>query len=301
MTLTFRYLVLFAFCLTAPVRNHAQGLPQPFVDSTVFISYKVNANQGSTGSGFVLLHQVNEKIRKLYLVTNRHVLPDENGPKEITIRVNVKQEGTDRPGVQEVDIPVRGDDHKLLSTVRVHATLSVDVAIVDITKEANEKRIVFPHDVLGDDWLITKEELKSSEITLGYEIYLLGYPASMYDPQNTSPLLRVGVIASDPVTGYSFNGTLQAPPYNLPAHVDGFLIDANVFPGSSGSMVVLRPGPVYKNGTLTLGGATSQPRILGIVADSIPIIDVALRSVTRMGLGVAFSAQCIRDTIALFP
>lgn len=51
---------------------------------------------------------------------------------------------------------------------------------------------------------MSKEDLKSSGVALGYEIYLLGYPASMYDPQNTTPLLRMGIIASDPVAGYSF-------------------------------------------------------------------------------------------------
>lgn len=143
---------------------------------------------------------------------------------------------------------------------------------------------------------------KKLGITIGNEIYLVGYPALMFDPQNTSPLLRMGIIASDPVGGYSFNQHLQEQ-FDPPPHVDGFIMDANVFPGSSGSMVILRPSiPLsYKDDVVAnVLGAPMQPWIMGIAADSIPISDTALGITTRMSIGVAYSAETIRETIAKF-
>jgi len=294
-----RALSALVFCLVVPPLLCSQSLPRPFTDSTVFISYKVDAQTTCTGSGFIIGHGPNETINTIYLVTNKHVLPLENGPREITIRVNVISEAGGSTQVKEVIIPVRGDDHKFLPTVKLHPTPSTDVAVVDITKEARANHLTVTGGVLSDSWLMSREDLKTSGVTLGYEIYLLGYPASMYDPSNTAPLLRMGIIASDPVAGYSFNQRLQTT-FNFPAHIDGFLIDANVFPGSSGSMVVLRPGIVYKDGWPTFGGTASQPRIIGIVSKSIPITDTALQITTRMAVGIAFSSESIRETLTMF-
>lgn len=88
----------------------------------------------------------------------------------------------------------------------------------------------------------------------------------------------------------------------MPNHIDGFLIDANVFPGSSGSLVILKPQPttIGPQGQTVVSSAKKRPYLLGIVSMSIPIIDVNLRSVQRLGLGVVYSVETVIETIDHF-
>lgn len=94
----------------------------------------------------------------------------------------------------------------------------------------------------------------------------------------------------------------KTPGSGLPDKIDGFLIDANVFPGSSGSIVILKPQAITigPGGGSVVSSIKKTPYILGIVSMSIPIDDTALGSVQRMGLGVVFSAAEITNTIESF-
>jgi len=89
----------------------------------------------------------------------------------------------------------------------------------------------------------------------------------------------------------------------LPRHLDGFLIDANVYPGSSGSVVIVKPQLIsfdHPNEGM-IGGPHSLPYVLGLVSGSIPLFDSALGTATRMGLGMVQSADSVSATIeALF-
>lgn len=76
-----------------------------------------------------------------------------------------------------------------------------------------------------------------------------------------------------------------------------------MFPGSSGSVVILKQQSttIGPDGETVVSAAKKIPYILGIVSGSIPIIDVALGTVQRMGLGVVYSAEAIRSVIEQFP
>ena len=184
-----------------------------------------------------------------------------------------------------------------LPNVKVHPK-GFDVAAVNVTEtilKGDIEAVWIPLDALS-----TPERLKNENITAGDDIFLLGYPDAIFDERNTSPILRTGVIATVPREGYAFNDTLRAR-YGLPDRIDGFLIDANVFPGSSGSVVVLKQQLATLNaqGEVVVGRAKKFPYVLGIVSDSIPITDAALGTTERMGLGVVYSADAIRDVIEL--
>jgi hypothetical protein len=131
---------------------------------------------------------------------------------------------------------------------------------------------------------------------------LLQYPSAIFDARNVSPILRTGVIATVPSEGYAFNDALRKK-FNLPDRIDGFLIDANVFPGSSGSVVILKQQSttIGPKGDTIVSSAKKIPYILGIVSGSIPISDTALGTTQRMGLGIVYSAEAIRAVIELFP
>lgn len=274
-----------------------QAVNQAFLNSTVLVSFNIDDKGSSAGTGFFVVREIQHDEGHIFLVTNKHVLPKEGNEKSVNIRVNTRKE--DKFQVQQIIIPIVGKDGKYLPTVILHPQQSFDIAVVHITEE------VLKYGIEGT-WIpyslfVTKEKLKAENITAGDEIFLLGYPNAMYDPRNVSPILREGTISTVPTEGYYFNENLRKK-FNLPEQIDGFLIDANVFPGSSGSLVILKQQPttIGPQGQTVVSRAKKIPYLLGIISGSIPIYDQALDSVQRMGLGIVYSADTIKETIELF-
>jgi hypothetical protein len=210
-------------------------LDEAFLQSTVLVTFETGPDRTSAGSGFFVFRPTEGEKGHVVLVTNKHGLPPlGGGPKSIKIRVSTK--AADRPEVRLVEIPVVGVDGKYLSNVKVHPNPGFDIAAVNVTEAVIRQGI--QGGWLPMDLFATPEKLTKEHITVGDEIFLLGYPDAIYDPRNVSPVLRTGVIATVPTEGYAFNDSLRQR-WGLPERIDGFLIDANVFPGSSGSLVVL--------------------------------------------------------------
>jgi hypothetical protein len=285
-------LVFLLFCVSA----NGQALNLAFLNSTVFISYKPDPTHISSGSGFLVFREVKDGSGQVFLVTNKHVLPHEGKKMSISIRVLTKV--GDKSEVKVLDVPIIGDDGKFLATIVENSNKEVDVAAVNITEEIVKNNV--QAEPIPYALFVTKDKIKSENINVGDEIFLLGYPSAIFDPRNISPILRVGIISTTPLDGFAFNDKLKND-YGLPDKIDGFLIDANVFPGSSGSLVILKPqastiGPQGE----TVIGSKKIPYLLGIVSMSIPIDDIALSSRQRMGLGVVYSADTIKETIEQF-
>jgi len=290
---------LFAIVLVCSITQTGRGqaLNEAFLNSTVLISCQLDATNTYFGSGFLVFREVSINRGQVFLVTNKHVIPPEGKEKSISIRVAIRT--PNGINVVTTNVPVVGESGKYLDNVRLDPHKDYDVAAINITEQVVK-------DSIQGAWipttlLVTKEKLKAEGITVGDEIFLLGYPGAIFDPRNVSPVLREGVISTEPTLGYSFNDRLRSQ-YGLPDHIDGFLIDANVFPGSSGSLVILKQQAttIGPQGETVVSGAKKIPYVLGIVSASIPIVDAALHSVQRMGLGVVYSADCISETIESF-
>jgi hypothetical protein len=223
------------------------------------------------------------------------VIPPEG--KECGLSMRVTTGSLDAPQLKTIAIPVVGPDGKYLSHVHQHE--KNDVAVIEVTRQIVEAKmpLVFVNTTL----LGTKDRLRNQGALVGAEIFILGYPAGIFDTRNASPIWRVGIVSTSPMLGYSFPESLQTM-FHLPEHVDGFLIDAQVYPGSSGSMVVRKPASMSLDtgGSVMVGGPQSVPYVLGIVSDSIPIVDSNLHLMTRMGLGIVQSADAINETIESF-
>ncbi len=81
------------------------------------------------------------------------------------------------------------------------------------------------------------------------EVKFIGYPIGIWDEKNNLPVARRGMTATDPAVDY--NGRAE------------FLVDAAVFPGSSGSPVyIANEGMNFFDGGLYAG---SRIRFLGIL------------------------------------
>ena len=295
----------------------AQVLDKVFLNSTVLISW-VGTNPATTskassqrppappqpvgvinGTGFLVFGEVGISKAKVYLVTNRHLLPPEGQPKDIQLRLVVRQsDGAAR--IDEISVPIVGSDGKYLPSIHLHPDPATDVAAVNISSAAFGSKFesliaaIMTGRYLEKSMLLPKERMGAEGIGLGSQVYILGYPAAIVDPRNVSPVLRVGVISTDPQDGFNFNQELQRS-MGFPEHINGFLLDANIYPGSSGSLVVLA--------TESCGCNNSPSRrayILGIVSGSIPIFDSSLNVFSRIGLGMVYSADTIREVLDSF-
>ena len=285
------------FCAVISHPANSQALDDAFLKSTVLVAFSNGPTSQSFGSGFLLFRPVSDNKGQVYLITNKHVLPPPTGPDNITIRVNIKSAANQQ--VQNLPIPISNKEKQYLPTVRVHPNPGYDVAAVNITEQIVRQGIEgvwLPYDLL-----VTDERLKDEHISIGDDIFLLGYPDGIFDQRNISPILRRGVLATVPDQGYAFNERLRRQ-FGLPERIDGFLIDAGVFPGSSGSVVILAPQPttIGSTGATVVSSAKKIPYVLGVVSGSIPIADTALGSVQRLGLGVVYGAKTIREVVELF-
>ena len=312
--------------LSVPNLSSAQVLDQDVLSSTVWISYEAAPPAADTGkskaqpkgspaaksaqptffggTGFLLFAGIGFSKGRVFLVTNKHILPPEGRQQDIKVRVAVRNpDGSAR--VDEVSVPIVGPDGKYLASVRVHPDPETDVAAVNIAFAAFRAKFqllidaMLSRQYLDPSALMTSDKIRSSGVGMGSPVYIVGFPDALFDPRNISPVLRAGTIATDPLEGFNFNQELRRT-IAFPEHVNGFLVDANIYPGSSGSLVLLAPDCAARNGGQEAKNANSRPAILGIVAGSIPILDSSLHSYSRIGLGIVYSADAIREVLQAF-
>ncbi len=312
-----RFSAALLFILAVSCTGVAQVLDKAVLNSAVWISYEIPASIAdpkqtpkpspeppapltSGGTGFLLFQDVGYTRGQVFLVTNRHVLPREGKPQDIRIRVLIRN-----GEVVLLTVPVVGADGKYLRSVKLHPDPNTDVAAVDIAAAAFSSKLdllveeVTNPRYLNTSMLVTSDRIRQSAVGIGSSVYLIGFPASLFDARNVNPILRIGVIATDPSDGFWFSEEMQRT-MHFPPHLNGFLVDANVFPGSSGSLVVLAPEKADKVESASSRSAFRRTQILGIVGGSIPIFDASLRAYERIGLGMVYSADAIRDVIRMF-
>jgi S1-C subfamily serine protease len=291
-----KYLTLMTATLALAGSTYGLTRREVFSNSAVHLSQTC---ADVSGSGFVFFRPAdpsNEKVGKAFLATNKHVIPPEGAECGLEMRVAVTDNGA--PSVKAVTIPVVGKDGKYLDTVRLHR--ENDIAAINVTPQVVASGMALDFVPVG--LLGTKARLKGADVALaGDEIYMIGYPAGIYDKRNALPVWRVGIIATSPLLGYSLPDLMQKT-FKLPAFIDGFLIDAHVYPGSSGSAVVVKPGAISFDAPsgLIAGGPRSITYVLGLISDSIPMGDFGGKVPTRIGIGIVQSADAISETIEAF-
>jgi hypothetical protein len=239
----------------------------------------------SVGTGFVYAVET-EQGTAHFLVTNKHVL---DGAKAITVRMVRSRDGLPLLG-EATDITLQGVTEE--SWVG-HPDPEVDVAVLALAPviKAMEDRGAPPF-----FRSLMPEHLPSSslldELDAIEQVTFVGYPNGLYDTANLLPIARRGSTATPLDVDY------QGKP--------AFLIDASVFPGSSGSPVFLLDRGIYQNrdGGTVVGGRFA---CLGIVAAvhirrvDGSVVDVA----TALGvqfdepidLGIVFKAKTIDETV----
>ena len=202
-----------------------------------------NDNSISTGTSFIFSVNQTENTSIPLLITNYHVVKDSLiGYVEMHIAKN----GIPTKEVMRVKFDNTVIDSNKLGQLDIVA-LPLAGAINDM--QGKGKQIFFK----SIDFNLLPKSDDIEEFSAIEEITFIGYPSAIYDTVNKIPVIRQGITAT--------------PIWNNFKGESVFLIDAGVFPGSSGSPVF-----IYNRGAYpTRGGITVGSRIkfVGILKETM--------------------------------
>lgn len=270
--------------------------PESIFENILFTTVRIEAslpnNSTSTGTGFVFNYVRNDK-QYLFIVTNKHVIKN-----SIKGKLTFNQSDGEKPILGKV---FTIDYSNFESQWIGHSQDDVDVAIMPfgpVYNELSNKGVqIFFKSITPD--LIPSDKLLREDIDAVEDIVFVGYPNDIYDRRNLLPVVRRGITAT-PVS-IDFEGK--------PA----FLIDASIFPGSSGSPVFLcNIGSYSPKGKGLIAG--SRIFFLGIVAsvftrkdlNTIELIDIptgkipVVATTQMLDLGIVYKSIVIKELIEEF-
>ncbi|GAB1452932.1 hypothetical protein MASR2M47_29880 [Draconibacterium sp.] len=215
--------------------NSTDPLVQLNFTTTPIGIYK-NDIKDSNASGFFFKHN-----EKRYLVTNRHVVIDEDDnfyPDKLVIELHTQNKVLKDFDEFEIELYNNGKQNWLQHPD--YNKNNCDVVMIELPKKIEEAYFIKcfrPNNFLNDRIFETIPD-----------VLVLGYPLGFFDEKNCMPVYRKGTVAS------AFGHHFDDQPY--------FLIDANLHEGTSGSPVISSAHNTLKNKSGSF--VTSSAILLGI-------------------------------------
>lgn len=249
---------LFIFVIIFMLVSHpaiSMLLPTDYTDAVISIELcdyehkKCNPH----ATGFLVGYDSGQKgkdgetLYHYFLVTNRHVFDNLNsvdlkfnhhtlGYKYYT--VNLKQGGK--------------------QIWKAHHDPTIDIAVLYLNiphlKKDGAKYKYFLDD---GEYIAYKDRFEELGISLGDDVFVLGFPLGLVESGKKYVIVKSGIIAR-------LNEIILD-------NQKGFLIDSSIFPGNSGSPVIIKPTNVKLSDTK----AARFPHIIGIISSYIPYIQTA--------------------------
>lgn len=210
------------------------------IESKIIIDGKIYSSQGS---GFYYTEQSPTeegklgpqwyKLDKFWLVTNRHVVLSiidgkEYLPDSFTFCFRENINGEVRW------MPISLSKNEVSNVIKLHNDSSVDVALLDVSQFVNN--IIQNYTKMEDKpglylpGSLSNQNLPENQpltVDVTSDIIVASYPKGFYDKYNKFPIVKSGIVASG--WGLAFNKKPM------------FQIDAQLFPGSSGGLVISKP------------------------------------------------------------
>lgn len=218
--------------------------------TTIINSASITYNYTSQGSGFFYSEIAKEatgpvgenglgwhKVEGTWLITNRHVafpsIEQADGTKTETVPdVFVFNMREVKNGKIEW-VPIRLSKNELLARTKLHPDPQVDVVAIKIDDlqiklvTENTGRKIIGGIQLSNSNMPSPQQPTIEATT---DVVICSYPHGFYDKENKFPIIKSGIISSS--WGANFNGSPH------------FLVDAKLFPGSSGGLVISKPADV---------------------------------------------------------
>jgi hypothetical protein len=236
------WIVMFGFA--AHSEDQPRSLSRGLLHSTVRIETQKADGASSIGTGFVY-EFIDEKGTSMIpvVVTCWHVVSGSSMG-----RLFISQQSSNTPTL--VNNRIELQFAKCEDVWIRHPDTNIDLAIMPIASiltNAQGRGIKLDYLPFNNQLLPTDEDLR--EFGVFQEVKFVGYPVGLWDEKNNLPIVRRGMTATDPLVDY--NGKPE------------FLVDAAVFPGSSGSPVfVADEGMSFHNNGLYSG---NRLKLLGIL------------------------------------
>lgn len=261
-------------------------IPPLFMNAAVSIGLKYpNKDDVWIGTGFIVgrKEKDNPRLSTYYIITNKHVV---KGEKKIFVRFNATE------GDFIKDYPISLLDKDGNPVYSAHPNDDTDVVAIQIVPKTlvSDKTIWGSFDL--EDHALTLSQMQTTGVIEGSLVYTIGFPMNLVDDIK-APICRLGCISR--IMDAFIRQNNECPT---------FLIDAQTFPGNSGSPVVSRPEQMSINGTPTNNSAN----LIGILSSYIPYEDTLISRQTgkaRMiqtensGLTVVHPVDRIKEVVEL--
>lgn len=260
--------------------------------TTVRIATKDSIGDESTGTGFIYSHKIDDANSQLFLITCWHVI---EGAKEGVFHFH---RSNNKNGFVLGDFYwVKLDDFEKKWTKHPIYDLALFPLgrLYNSLEKSGTQTFFRP---LNQDMIPTPDRV-NEEIDAIEDVYFLGYPNDIYDKKNLIPVVRKGNTAT-PIS-IDFEGEPK------------FLVDASIFPGSSGSPVLICNVGSYrsKKGNIVFG---NRIFFLGILAEvylyqdvnDVKVIEIPTKKKLQvetsqmMDLGVVFKSSLVKEMIEDF-
>jgi hypothetical protein len=227
------------------------------------------------------------QILETWIVSNRHVLlPKTDGEECIPDSITFYMRKIDGESLQWDLITLNHDDIK--ERLKLHRDSSVDVAILRIDDKIMKRISNYMN------WsAVSQEDLPENcgvLVQVADDVIIIGYPGGFYDTHNLFPIVKSGIIASR--WGMYFK--------NKPV----FLIDAKLFPGSSGSIVLSKPFTSIVTEGPIAGSKEAHFAFLGIYSgepylqeEPIELDDITITRKYSFNLGTVWYANLVVEII----
>jgi hypothetical protein len=235
---------------------------------TAKIDVELPNGKKSIGTGFFYHVVYDDETNRglLLLISNKHVFKDPKG--KLTVSLNRRKED----GTPELGNIRTFNQAGFESIYYVHPNPDVDLACANVSgiTRTDAFHIHLDHSLL--------KPIDYEKVALGSSVVFVGYPRGFYDDFNNLPLLRRGVIASVPNVDFQGKGEI--------------VIDAHIFPGSSGSPVF-----VAWEGKYSLLGVVSEGVRGYSKLQSMPTKVPPVGVEQMIGLGIVVKQRHVQELI----